>query len=82
MTTAFANTLHGRPLAAIKAQPAGFALAIATILAALASLRAFVLGRWPLIPFWNWSPYRVFLTVLIVLTGSWIWKVFQVRAGW
>lgn len=75
MTTAFSLTMRGRFLAAAYVQPAGFVLALATIGAAAVGFRAAILGRWPIIPFWNWSPYRVFLGLLILMVGGWMWKV-------
>ena len=54
MTTAFAHMAHGRPLKAMRCQPAGGFLALGTLVAALACSVCVVAGRYPTL---NW--YRV-----------------------
>jgi len=75
MTTAFAYTVRGRLLAAFLAQPAGMVFALATIAAAGGALWVLVTGRlppirWPLI-----TPYRLFFGLLVLLIGSWAFKI-------
>lgn len=75
MTTAFAFTVRGRFFSAAGAQPAGFALALATLALAAGAAFALVAGRvprlrWPLL-----TPYRVFWVLLLLLVGGWAFKL-------
>ncbi len=75
MTTAFAHTVRGQWLRAIYAQPAGFLLAVATAATLLVSVFMLIRGRGPVLD-WLWfTPYRVFLIMLIFLLGGWGAKV-------
>jgi len=76
MTTAFAHFVRGQWLRALWVQPAGFVLAAATVGVALVALWTLVRGRWPriLLPAFI-TPYRLFLTLLLLLLGSWAFKI-------
>jgi hypothetical protein len=80
MTTAFAHTVRGQWLRAFWVQPAGFALALATVGAVLVLAWVIVRGRWPQAPLWL-SPYRLFLALLVLLVGGWAFKIITGLAG-
>lgn len=75
MTTAFAHTVRGELISAAVVQPGGLVLAIATIVAAVASLYALVVGRLPKLWVLMVSPYRLFVSLLVVLLGGWAYKL-------
>jgi hypothetical protein len=71
MTTAFSYTMHGNWLAAIKAQPGGWVLAIGSGLAVLMSIWVLITGQ---LPGWfvRWvTPFRFFVAMLVIVLGSW-----------
>lgn len=75
MTTAFAYTVRGQWLSALRAQPGGFVLCLGTVAAALVALVSLVRGRWP-----AWDPGRISNAWLIgilltVLIGGWAFKL-------
>lgn len=75
MTTAYSQMMHGRPLAAFVAQPAGFVLCLGTMVGAVLCLRIAILGR---IPWINWDrigPVRVMLGFAALLIGGWAFKL-------
>lgn len=72
MTTAFADTVRGRFLAAAYAQPAGLLLALATIVVALGAGWALVTGRIPFARRLVWFPVHA---AFLVLVGA-------ILAGW
>ncbi len=70
MTTAYALVVRGRLLAAVRAQPMGAILALATVGAALVSLLTVVLGRYPAINWYRVNPvHLVWWTVLAFILG-------------
>jgi len=75
MSTAFAHTMRGQVGAAFHAQPAGFVLALATIVAAAVSLGVVLTGRvWAL----NWyrvSPARLVVGVMLLVAVGWGYKL-------
>lgn len=75
MTTAFAHTVRGQWLRAFRVQPAGFVLALGTLGVVGVSAWALVRGRWPRLGLWFITPHRLFLWLLIVLLGSWLFKI-------
>jgi len=75
MTTAFAYTVRGRLTRAFLAQPAGFFLAVVTVVGALAAGWVVVAGRMPPIRVPILTPYRLFFGLLVLLVGSWAFKV-------
>ncbi len=77
MTTAFAYTVRGHVFSAMWAQPAGFVLALATIVALGLSVRGVVTGSWP--PIERYIPqYWLFLGLLVLLLVGWAYKIVQV----
>lgn len=75
MTTAFAHTVRGQWLRALWVQPGGFILALATGATGLVAAWMVIAGRWPRANVWFITPYRAFLALLILLMGSWAFKV-------
>jgi len=74
MTTAFANTVRGQWLQALRAQPAGFVLALATLGMAVLCGWVLVRGRWPVIERFV-APYALFVVLLVLLVGGWAAKI-------
>lgn len=75
MTTSFAYFMRGQWLRAAYVQPAGFLLALGTVVTAIVAAWALVRGRWPTLGLWRVSPYRLFLGLLVVLLGAWVFKI-------
>jgi len=79
MTTAFAHTVRGHWLAGFHAQPMGWFLAAATMVAAcLAGYSVVVPGRWRV----NWfriQPHRVMIGVLVLFLAAWGYKIVTLR---
>ncbi|MDX2199781.1 MAG: DUF2752 domain-containing protein [Phycisphaerae bacterium] len=76
MTTAFANTMRGRFLAAAAAQPGGLALALLTAAGAAIAAWTLVRGEPPRRLGWLLQPHVIFWALLIILLGSWVFKMF------
>lgn len=75
MTTAFSLMAHGRPLAALRAQPAGALLFLIVLTAMVAGWRAVWTGRLPRIN-WDWlGTGRGLATLGAVFFGAWAWKI-------
>lgn len=81
MTTAFANAVRGRFVAALLAQPTGLVLALATMAALLVSAWTVVFGRLPRDGVWLPGPYATCLTLLVLLLGGWAFKMAMVLAS-
>ena len=75
MTTAFAHTVRGQWISAFHAQPAGFALALATVVAGALALGVLVTGRVWGVNWYRIKPRTVTLTVLGVLLAGWVYKI-------
>jgi len=75
MTTAFAYTVRGRLFQAFLAQPAGLLLALGTAICALGAIWVLVAGRLPPVRLPILTPYRLFFGLLVLLLGSWIFKI-------
>jgi hypothetical protein len=75
MTTAFAHAVRGQWLSAFHAQPAGFLLALGTMMVALFSLGAVISGRAWAINWYRISPGRAVVAVVAVVLLSWAYKV-------
>ena len=75
MTTAFAHVVRGHWLRALWVQPAGFVLAVGTLGLAGMSAWTIVRGRWPRVNLGFMTPYRLFLGLLVLLLGSWAFKI-------
>jgi hypothetical protein len=75
MTTAFAYAVRGRLFRAFLAQPAGLLLALATAAAGLGAAWTVVTGRMPPVRMPFIMPYRLFFGLLVLLLGSWAFKI-------
>ena len=75
MTTAFAHTVRGELLSAFRAQPAGLAMALATIVTACVSLSVVLSGRVWTVNWYRVSPARVTLALILLILGGWICKL-------
>lgn len=81
MTTAFAHTVRGQWLSAMKGQPAGFVLALATFVVWIGSGYVLLKGRLPRWqPLWL-TPFRIWLGLLILLIGGWALMIVIGLAG-
>lgn len=75
MTTAFAHAVRGQWLSAFHAQPAGFLLALGTMIVAVFSLGAVISGREWAINWYRFSPGRTAVAVVAVVLLSWAYKI-------
>lgn len=75
MTTAFAHVVRGQLIRGFLAQPAGFLLAVGTVVCALGASWVLVTGHMPPIRIPVLTPYRLFFGLLILLVGSWAFKI-------
>lgn len=75
MTTAFAYVVRGRLIRAFLAQPAGLVMALATVACALGAVWVLVTGRTPPVRVPMITPYRLFFGLLVLLLGSWVFKI-------
>jgi hypothetical protein len=79
MTTAFSHAVRGRWLRALHSQPAGFVLALVTLVVALAAASTAVTGKtWGL----NWyriRPWWCMATIAGVLLLGWGYKIAVIR---
>ena len=75
MTTAFAHTVRGNLWSAFSAQPAGLAVALATVLAASVSLGVLFSGKVWAVNWFRVTPLRLTLTIVLVVLGGWLYKL-------
>jgi hypothetical protein len=75
MTTAFAHTVRLQWWRAFYAQPAGFVLALGTIGMAGVAVWTLFRGRWPRPNLGFLTPYRLFIGLLVLLMGGWVFKI-------
>jgi len=75
MTTAFAYAARGQLASAFHAQPAGFTLAIAMGLTAIAAVGTLVTGRTYRVNWFRLSPTGVGFGVVGLLLGGWVYKI-------
>ncbi len=76
MTTAFAHFVRGQWLRAVWVQPAGFVLAAATTGLTAIAFWTLLRGRWPRMRLPAFiTPYRLFWALLVMLLGSWAFKI-------
>ena len=75
MTTAFANTVRGRVLAAFHAQPAGLVLALCTMIAAGMSLVVLFTGKVWAVNWYRVPPMGVAIALVLLVLGGWIFKI-------
>jgi hypothetical protein len=75
MTTAFAHAVRGHIISAFAAQPAGLAVALATMAAAGGSLVVLATGRVWIPMAANRRPAHWTLLVLVLILGAWGFKI-------
>jgi hypothetical protein len=75
MTTAFAHAVRGQWLAAFHAQPAGFLLALVTMIVAVFSLGVVISGRVWAINWYRISPGRTVVAAVAVVLLAWAYKI-------
>lgn len=75
MTTAFAHTVRGQWWRAFVAQPGGFVLALATLATGVTLAGVVIRGRWPKWRPRGYTPYRLFVALLVLLVGGWALKI-------
>jgi hypothetical protein len=75
MTTAFAYTIHGRPIAAIHAQPAGFLLAAALSAVGVLAAVAIATGRRPAFNWYRIDPVRLVWIGCGLFVAGWAIKI-------
>jgi hypothetical protein len=75
MTTAFAHTVRGQWPAAFHAQPAGFLLALATILAVVLSVTTVVSGKTWVVNWYRLRPGRTAIAIISVFAVAWVYKI-------
>ncbi len=75
MTTAFAYTVRGQFIEAIRSQAAGFVLALGTAALSVIALVATVTGRRPAINWYRIAPLRLVGVVTGLLVGAWALKI-------
>ncbi|NLX14630.1 MAG: DUF2752 domain-containing protein [Phycisphaerales bacterium] len=75
MTTAFAHAVRGHVLQAIRAQLAGFILALGVMLMAVFSLISIVTGRRPSLNWYRVRPESLLWWSLALLVAAWALKI-------
>ena len=75
MTTAFAHAVRGQFIEAIRSQPAGFLLALATAGFGLVAALATVTGRRPAVNWYRVNPMRLLWWSVGLLVASWAAKI-------
>lgn len=75
MTTAFAHSARGQFLSAVKAQPAGLILALATALTTILAMRSVLTGRRWSINWYRVRPFKTAIALCLMLLGSWVFKI-------
>ena len=75
MTSAFALFMHGHPLQAFMAQPAGMALCLAAIIMVIFGVMAGIQGFMPTIYWERIGPVRIALTIAFAFVGGWAFKL-------
>lgn len=75
MTTSFALLMHGHPLAAVIAQPAGAVLCVAAMIVMFVAMRVVVSGRMPRIRWERINPVHLVLAIGVLLMGAWGFKI-------
>jgi hypothetical protein len=75
MTTAFAYTVHGHWLEAIRSQPAGFLIALTAGVIGLSAAGALATGRYPVINWYRVDPNRFVWLTALALVASWGLKI-------
>ncbi len=75
MTTSFSLLMHGRPLDALRAQPAGAVMCIGTIAMFLLSVYVVVSGRVVSINWYRVGPVRLMVGLGLLILGGWAFKI-------
>lgn len=75
MTTAYANTVRGRLWAGFKAQPMGVVLCMMTLLTAIVSIRALLVGRVLTLNWYRVSPSRLAVGFVGLLIAAWAYTI-------
>ena len=75
MTTAFAHTVRGQWLSAIRVQPAGWLAAVATALCALVTAVTVVTGRKWAVNWYRAPPGRVAVSIVAIVLLAWLYRV-------
>lgn len=75
MTTAFSYSVRGRLISAIQAHPAGFLLAILTMMTAIVSVRVICTGKVWVVNWYRISPAIVIVAAIAVILLGWIFKL-------
>lgn len=78
MTTAFAHTVHGHWIEAVRSQLAGFAFALLTIAVAIGAALGVIIGRVPLPNWYRINPTTVVWWCSALFVLAWAIKVAQV----
>ncbi|MEP0842006.1 MAG: DUF2752 domain-containing protein [Phycisphaerae bacterium] len=81
MTTAFSLAVRGRWFAAMRAQPAGFALALATATTAVLALLATATGRRVTLNWYRINPTRLIWLATLAFLVAWGLKIVQVLSS-
>lgn len=75
MTTAFAYAVRGQFIDSIRSQPAGFALALATVIIGVCAVGAMTIGRYPAINWYRVNPTSFVWYVAVGLVAAWGAKI-------
>jgi len=75
MTTAFAHTVHGHWIDAIRSQPAGFLIALTAFVIGLSAAGALATGRYPVINWYRVDPNRFVWLAALAVVASWGLKI-------
>jgi hypothetical protein len=78
MTTSFAHMMHGHPLTALKVQPAGAVLCLATVVLAVFGFCAAVSGKTVTLNWDRIGPVRFMLALGLLILGGWAFKIAHV----
>jgi hypothetical protein len=75
MTTSFSHMMHGHPLTALKVQPAGAVLCLATLVFAFFGIYAAVFGQTVTLNWDRIGPVRFMLALGLLILGGWAFKI-------
>lgn len=75
MTTAFAYAVRGQFIDSTRSQPAGFALALATVIIGICAVGAMTIGRYPAINWYRVNPTSFVWYVAVGLVAAWGAKI-------
>ncbi|MGQ9649985.1 MAG: DUF2752 domain-containing protein [Phycisphaerae bacterium] len=75
MTTAFAHAVRGQVVDSIRSQPAGFVLALVTIIIGGCAAGAMTVGRYPVINWYRVNPTSFVWYVAVGLVVAWAVKI-------